>query len=58
MPVIAAAEDLVAATSGLDLNEKDGERFVRHEAVAAGAPVQGTALPAAAGRPLTASGGS
>ncbi|URZ99452.1 hypothetical protein NCG97_00240 [Streptomyces lydicamycinicus] len=34
--VIAAAEDLVAATSDLELNEKDGERFQRQaEAVVA-----------------------
>ncbi|MDU0258434.1 hypothetical protein RVN83_36525 [Streptomyces sp. PU10] len=36
MPVIAAAEDLVAATGDLELNEKDGARFQQQaEAVVA-----------------------
>ncbi|MFF3061581.1 hypothetical protein [Streptomyces sp. NPDC057909] len=36
VPVIAAAEDLVAATSDLELNEKDGARFQQQaEAVVA-----------------------
>ncbi|MFD7758030.1 hypothetical protein [Streptomyces sp. NPDC059757] len=44
VPVIAAAEDLVAATSDLELNEKDGDRFQRQaEAVVA---VQGVFLDA------------
>ncbi|MET8585575.1 hypothetical protein ABZX39_32605 [Streptomyces collinus] len=42
VPVIVTAEDLVAATSDLELNEKDGARFQRQ--AEAGVAAQGAFL--------------